>query len=77
MRNYSERSHSRVVPMQVFTERTPVRSRRAAQGGVEASSGRVGCGLSVQVNGVVIPASILLLISEPSHMCLRKSLPVS
>jgi len=50
-------------PMQVFTERTPVRSRRAAQGGVETSSGRVNCGLSVQVNGVVIPASMCMLPS--------------
>ena len=49
--------------MQVFTERTPVRSRRAAQGGVETSSGRVNCGLSVQVNGVVIPASMCMLPS--------------
>jgi len=49
--------------MQVFTERTPVRSRRATQGGVEASSGRVNCGLSVQVNGVVIPASMCMLPS--------------
>ena len=49
--------------MQEFTERTPVRSRRAAQGGAEASSGRVNCGLSVQVNGVVIPASMCMLPS--------------
>jgi len=49
--------------MQVFTERTPVRSRRVAQGGVETSSGRGNCGLSVQVNGVVIPASMCMLPS--------------
>jgi len=49
--------------MQEFTERTPVRSRRVAQGGVETSSGRVNCGLSVQVNGVVIPASMCMLPS--------------
>jgi hypothetical protein len=47
--------------MQEFTERKPVRSRRVAQGGVEASSGRVGCSLTVQVNGVVIPASMCML----------------
>ena len=49
--------------MQVFTERTPVRSRRVAQGGAEASSGRVNCGLTIQVNGVVIPASMCMLPS--------------
>jgi hypothetical protein len=49
--------------MQVFTERKPVRSRRVAQGGAETSSGRVNCGLSVQVNGVVIPASMCMLPS--------------
>ena len=49
--------------MQVFTERTPVRSRRVTQGGAETSSGRVNCGLSVQVNGVVIPASMCILPS--------------
>jgi len=47
--------------MQVFTERTHVRSRRVTQGGVETSSGRVNCGLTVQVNGVVIPASMCRL----------------
>ncbi len=49
--------------MQKFTEKATARRRRVAQGGVEASSGRVNCGLSVQVNGVVIPASMCRLPS--------------
>ncbi len=49
--------------MQEFTEKATARRRRVAQGGVEASSGRVNCGLSVQVNGVVIPASMCMLPS--------------
>ena len=49
--------------MQEFTEKTTARRRRAAQGGAEASSGRVNCGLTVQVNGVVIPASMCMLPS--------------
>jgi hypothetical protein len=49
--------------MQVFTEKTTARRWRAAQGGVETSSGRVGCSLSVHVNGVVIPASMCMLPS--------------
>ena len=49
--------------MQEFTERTHVRSRRATQGGAETSSSRVNCGLTFQVNGVVIPASMCMLPS--------------
>ena len=49
--------------MQEFTERVPVRKRRVAQGGVESSGGRVNCGLSVQVNGVTVPASMCMLPS--------------
>ncbi len=48
--------------MQEFTEKTTARRRRVAQGGTE-TSGRVNCGLSVQVNGVVIPASMCMLPS--------------